>query len=327
MGLPNIPCNPSQVRIILSAMFEQKAVATERSIHEFLQYLQHQRNASRNTVLSYGRDLAEFFQYLQGHQPEIIQSDRLELKQVSPLMIRSYLSLLFQRNGPTSIARKLSSLRSFFKYYVKKGFLEQNPAKIIKSPKVPRRLPQFLSADEIGSILAIEFKKNSLGKRDRAMLELLYSSGLRVSELVGLNVPDIDLNEALVRVLGKGNKERIVPVGSKAILAMNEYLQDRGQIKGAAMTEAIFLNKNGTRLTVRSVQRLVVGVMDKTGLRKDATPHTLRHSFATHMLGSGADLRAIQELLGHKSLSTTQRYTHVGVEELSKVYDKAHPKS
>jgi len=198
---------------------------------------------------------------------------------------------------------------------------------VIKSPKVPKKLPKFLNVDEINALLAVELKNNKYGKRDRAILELLYSSGLRVSELVGLNLEHVDLNESLARVHGKGNKERIVPFGSKASQALKDYLQERQHIAGYRELDAVFLNKNGTRLSARSVQRLVAKVTETTGLNKSATPHTIRHSFATHMLGSGADLRSIQELLGHKSLSTTQRYTHVGVEELAKVYDKAHPKS
>lgn len=279
--------------------------------------------------MSYGRDLGEFYEYLRKSQAEVLENGVLQLERINPLMIRSYLSLLFQKNGATSIARKLSALRSFFKYYVKKGELEQNPAKIIKSPKVPKRLPKFLNVDEINSMLAVELSGTKYGKRDHAILELLYSSGLRVSELVGLNMDQVDMNESLVRIHGKGDKERLVPIGSQAMTALADYLSERENVilvKDVDVT-AVFLNKNGTRLTVRSVQRLVSRVTGESGLNKSATPHTIRHSFATHMLGAGADLRSIQELLGHKSLSTTQKYTHVGVDELSKVYDKAHPKS
>jgi len=188
-------------------------------------------------------------------------------------------------------------------------------------------LPRFLNVDEVNALLAANFDVKKYGKRDRSILELLYSSGLRVSELVGLDLEHLDLVEGLVRVLGKGSKERIVPVGSYAIRALEEYLQERRKVTLVSDERAFFLNKNGKRLNVRSVQRLVTTVISDIGLSKNVTPHTLRHSFATHMLGSGADLRSIQELLGHESLSTTQKYTHVGVEELSKVYDRAHPKS
>lgn len=304
-------------------------VSQDTYIIEYLIFLRDQRNASQNTVMSYGRDLAEFHTYLVKNHPEAHQDKQMILTGVGPLLIRSYLALLFQKNGATSIARKLSSLRSFFKYYVKKGEIAQNPAKIIKSPKIPKRLPKFLNVDEVNALLAAQINttKTKYGKRDQAILEFLYSSGLRVSELTGLNMNQIDWDEALVRVTGKGNKERIVPIGGQAMTALRDYLTERAQIPGVGDDDAMFLNKNGSRLTPRSIQRLVVKVTESTGMAKAATPHTLRHSFATHMLGSGADLRSIQELLGHKSLSTTQRYTHVGVEELSKVYDKAHPKS
>lgn len=299
----------------------------DKSIFEFLNFLEHQKNAALNTVSSYRRDMAEFYDYLAQHQIDALENGQLVLERINPLMIRSYLSLLFQKNGATSIARKLSAIRSFFKYFVRKGILEQNPAKVIKSPKVPKKLPKCLNVDEINALLAAEFKNNKFGKRDRAILEFLYSSGLRVSELVGLDLEQIDLEEAVARVHGKGNKERLVPIGTQALEALKFYVEERARIRGAVGNKALFLNKNGTRLSPRSVQRLVAKVTNNIGLDKGATPHTIRHSFATHMLGAGADLRSIQELLGHKSLSTTQRYTHVSPRELSDVYDKAHPKS
>jgi integrase/recombinase XerC len=308
-------------------MEQNKEIVMEKHIREFLAYLKNQRNAAANTISSYNRDLNEFYQYLVQHQGEVINGHDLYLDRINPLMIRSYLSLLFQKNGATSIARKLSSLRSMFKYFVKKGVIDQNPAKVINSPKLPKKLPKFLNVDEINALLTAKFDLTKYGLRDRTILELLYSSGLRVSELVALNIEDVDLTECLVRIKGKGNKERLVPIGEKAKQALNTYLSDRINTPIIRDPNAIFLNKNGTRLTVRSVQRLVSRMTQEIGLSKNATPHMIRHSFATHMLGSGADLRSIQELLGHKSLSTTQRYTHVGVEELSKVYDKTHPKS
>lgn len=308
-------------------MEQNKEIVMEKHIREFLAYLKNQRNAAANTISSYNRDLNEFYQYLVQHQGEVINGHDLYLDRINPLMIRSYLSLLFQKNGATSIARKLSSLRSMFKYFVKKGVIDQNPAKVINSPKLPKKLPKFLNVDEINALLTAKFDLTKYGLRDRTILELLYSSGLRVSELVALNIEDVDMNESLVRIRGKGNKERLVPIGEKAKQALITYFHDRRNTPIIRDPNAIFLNKNGTRLTVRSVQRLVSRMTQEIGLSKNATPHMIRHSFATHMLGSGADLRSIQELLGHKSLSTTQRYTHVGVEELSKVYDKTHPKS
>jgi integrase/recombinase XerC len=297
------------------------------NMYEFLLYLKNQKNSSQNTILSYGRDLVEFYDYVAKHQPETIEAAQVKLDRVNPLIIRSYMSVLFQKNGASSIARKLSSLRSFFKYFVTKGVLDQNPAKVINSPKIPKKLPKFLNVDEINALLEHELGNQRYSKRDHAILELLYSSGMRVSELVGLNIDQADLNEGTIRVLGKGNKERIVPIGVKAIEALRDYYIEREGFTRIKNPEAVFINKNGTRLSVRSVQRLVAKVTAATGISKNATPHVIRHSFATHMLGSGADLRSIQEILGHKSLSTTQRYTHVGVEELSKVYDKTHPKS
>lgn len=311
----------------LNTLLVRGLPVTDPSISEFLTYLQSQKNSSANTVLSYARDLTEFYDYILKHQKDVLNDAALVLERLSPLVIRSYLSLLYQRNSVASIARKLSALRSFFKYFVRKGVLEQNPAKVINSPKIPKKLPKFLNVDEINAMLAVELENDKFDKRDHAIMELLYSSGLRVSELVGLNLDQLDLTESLVRVLGKGNKERLVPMGSKAVQAIQDYLSERTAITRVRDLDAVFINKNGTRLSVRSVQRLVSRVTSATGMNKSATPHMIRHSFATHMLGSGADLRSIQELLGHKSLSTTQKYTHVGVEELAKVYDKAHPKS
>lgn len=299
----------------------------EPHIQDFLGYLRDQRNASSNTTRSYERDLDEFYQYVARHQVDCMEAGTFILERINPLVLRCYLNMLFQKNGASSIARKLSCLRSFFKYFVKKGVLTQNPAKIIHSPKVPKILPKYLNVDEVNAILAANFGEKKFGKRDRAMLEFLYSSGLRVSELVSLDMEHVDLEEGLVRVVGKGNKERIVPVGKRALKALQDYLDERSSLGLVRENRTLFLNKNGTRLSVRSVQRLIVELIRKIGLHKEVTPHTFRHSFATHLLGAGADLRSIQELLGHESLSTTQKYTHVSVEELAKVYDKAHPRS
>lgn len=299
----------------------------EAHIQDFLNYLRDQKNASLNTRHSYERDLDEFLQYVARYQADCLEGGIFVLERLNPLVLRCYLNVLFQKNGASSIARKLSCLRSFFKYFVKKGLLTQNPAKVIHSPKVPKKLPKYLNVDEVNAMMAANFSEKKFGKRDRAMLEFLYSSGLRVSELVSLDIDHVDLEAGLVRVIGKGNKERIVPVGEKALAALREYLGERRHLGLVRETNSLFLNKNGTRLSVRSVQRLIVELTGRIGLNKEVTPHTLRHSFATHLLGAGADLRSIQELLGHESLSTTQKYTHVSIEELAKVYDKAHPRS
>ena len=296
-------------------------------ITEFLTYLRDQKNSSKNTRMSYGHDLNEFYQYVARHQTDCIEAGNFVLERINPLVLRCYLNVLFQKNGASSIARKLSCLRSFFKYFVKKGVLTQNPAKVIHSPKVAKTLPKYLNVDEVNALLTAKFEKKKFGKRDHAILELLYSSGLRVSELTSLNIDQVDLEEGLVKVVGKGNKERIVPMGIPARQAITAYLMERQAQRLVRDANAMFVNKNGTRLSVRSVQRLITDLIGKIGLNKVVTPHTLRHSFATHLLGAGADLRSIQELLGHESLSTTQKYTHVSIEELSKVYDKAHPRS
>lgn len=302
-------------------------VPEEENIAEFLRFLRDQKNASAHTVKNYGRDLGEFLVYLKKHQAALIENNTLVLEKVSPLILRSYLAILFQRNSAPSIARKMSAIRSFFRYFVEKGRLEQNPAKVLHAPKLPKKLPKFLNVDEMKAVLSVDFAKRSAPARDLAILELLYSSGLRVSELSSLNLDSIDYAAGIVRVRGKGNKERLVPVGSVALGAIKHYLKERNALGEPKDAEALFLNYQGRRFTVRSVQRLVEDVVKKTGLNKNVSPHTLRHTFATHMLGAGGDLRSIQEMLGHESLSTTQKYTHVGVDELARVYDKTHPKS
>ncbi|MDO8518766.1 MAG: tyrosine recombinase XerC [Deltaproteobacteria bacterium] len=293
----------------------------------FRDALVHEKGASHHTVKSYLHDLSEFSAYLLKYQPELMAGDLL-LEKVDPLVIRSFLSVLFQKNNPASIARKLSSLRSFFQFWVKRGRIPQNPASAIHSPKIPKRLPRFLNKEEIFGILDLPGDDDYRSRRDRAVLELLYSCGLRVSELVGLNLLSLDLDNRLIRVMGKGSKERLVPVGQKATDRLKEYFELRSAVllKGKE-SPAVFLNQRGGRLTVRSIQRLLDTAIRKAGLSKQISPHVLRHTFATHLLNAGADLRSIQELLGHASLSTTQKYTHVNLEQLMKVYKEAHPKA
>jgi len=252
----------------------------------------------------------------------------LDVKQVNPLVLRSFLTVLFQKNSPSSIARKLSTLRSFFQYWVKKGHMAQNPARAVHSPKVPKRLPKFLSVDEVTSLIESAVNDDFKGRREKAILELLYSSGLRVSELTGADIGSIDLENRLVKVLGKGGKERLVPIGKKAIDKLKDYLDIRPSVvRKDRENDALFLNSRGERLTVRSIQRLIEEVIRRCGMSKGASPHVFRHTFATHLLNAGADLRSIQELLGHASLSTTQKYTHVNLEHLTEVYKKAHPRA
>lgn len=301
---------------------------TAPNLQYYEQALLNEKRASPHTVKNYLHDLVAFHQYLLESHPDLVGEGGIRLDAVNPLVLRSYLSILLQKNNPSSVARKLSTLRSFFQFWVKRGKLQQNPAKAIHTPKVPKRIPKFLSVDEIFRIMDLPFDNNYQGIRDKAILELLYSSGLRVSELVGLNTDSIDLKLRVVRVLGKGGKERIVPIGKKAKAQMERYLVIRERVmKKDRPDQALFLNLRGTRFGVRSVQRLVESVIVRVGLPKEVTPHVLRHTFATHLLNAGADLRSIQELLGHASLSTTQKYTHVNLDHLMQVYDKAHPKA
>ena len=286
----------------------------------FATYLSDERNLSPHTRVAYLRDLGEFKNFLELHGG----SGKENLAKLDSLLLRRYLAELHKRNQRTSIARKLSILRTFFRYLVREGQLPGNPTEGLSTPKLNSYLPKTLSVDEATALMERGYSNSLLDLRDRAIVELFYSSGLRVSELTGLDVGSLDLRENLVRVLGKGRKERIVPVGRKAHDALNAYLVERGVPDEA---EPLFLNARGGRLTPRSVQRNLKTRLLKAGVIKDISPHALRHSFATHLLDGGADLRAIQELLGHASLSTTQKYTQVSVDQLMNVYDKAHPRS
>lgn len=241
---------------------------------------------------------------------------------VDRIAIRKYLSFLHRRNKKSSIARKVSTLRSFYKYLVKERLVPSNPAKAVSTPKVEKLLPTALTVDEAFRLMEAPAEKKGL--RDRAILELLYSSGVRVGELVGVNVNQLEQDLGIVKVMGKGRKERIVPVGLKAIEALKAYLQERGDV---SEEEPLFVNSRGGRLTARSVGRLVKKYTKRSGIFRKVSPHSLRHTFATHLLDAGADIREIQEMLGHASLSTTQRYTHLSLGKLMEVYDKAHPRS
>ncbi len=288
-------------------------------IDRFDRHLAVERGVSEHTRQAYRRDLlafAEFFDSLPALREEGVSG-------IDALLLRRYLALLHKSHKKTSIARKLSALRGFFRFLEREGGLAANPAELVSTPKREKYLPTVLSVDEAFALLDAPRRPDPLGLRDQAILETLYSGGLRVGELTGLDVGDVDLAEGLVRVLGKGSKERIVPLGNKACRAIYDYLETRGTV---ASRDALFLNRRGGRLTPRSIQRHLKQQLLDARLLKDATPHTLRHSFATHLLDGGADLRAIQELLGHESLSTTQKYTQVSVARLMEVYDKAHPR-
>ncbi len=288
----------------------------DAAVGSFLEYLGVERGSSPHTLRSYATDLTEFTRFL---ADEKIGG----LAEADTRAVRAYLARLHQRRlSKATIARKLAAVRSCFRFMARRGVLEVNPARQVRSPRLGRRLPSFLPKDEATQLLDAGPAVGAAGLRDRALVELLYASGLRVAECCGLDVDDLDEGRRTVRVLGKGDKERVVPVGETALEALAAYLAMRGRARGA-----LFRNARGGRLTTRSALRIVKGVARRAGLGQRVTPHTLRHSFATHMLGEGADLRLIQELLGHSRLSTTQRYTHVSPEHLMRVYDATHPRA
>ena len=338
----------------------------DKAIAKYLEYLRTVRNSSPHTVSNYGKDLSQFLLFLAPPR-----ATPPALRAVNHGMIREFVAHLHDHGlQKSSIARKLAALRSFFKYCVREGYLKESPARLVPTPKLPKRIPSVVSAEEMNGFLnsvssmiqgsgdgvavskkrlprnepQAAAKKNSSGfahleaglllRRDRALLELLYAAGLRVSELTGLNLLDLEQKERVLRVRGKGNKERIVPYGAKAQEALEKYWPVREQLLKQANgsnhseephAQAVFLNYAGRRLTQRSVGRIVKKYVRLVNVNWDLHPHSLRHAFATHLLADGADLRAIQELLGHQSLSTTQRYTHASIRQLMEVYDKAHP--
>jgi integrase/recombinase XerC len=346
----------------------------KQEIDKYLQYLRSVKNSSPHTILNYGKDLSQFVEYLS--LPGALPPALLD---ITHIVIREFVGHLHDRGlEKSSIARKVAALRSFFKYCVREGLLKESPARLVPTPKLPKRVPSVLSAEEMNGFLnqlaqmaapggdkssraasrkrireAQTAEGPKRGKspndgllllRDRALLELLYAAGLRVSELTGLNWVDIDQKERMLRVRGKGNKERIVPYGTKAQEALEKYWPVRDQLllqvrpargglaadsssakRGLPQNEAVFLNYAGHRLTQRSVGRIVKKYVRLVNINWDLHPHSLRHAFATHLLADGADLRAIQELLGHQSLSTTQKYTHASIRQLMEIYDKSHP--
>jgi integrase/recombinase XerC len=282
-------------------------------INAFIRYLEVERDVSFHTIRAYRKDLEEFCEYVKT-EPEKI--DMIDVRGFIADQIRKGLS-------KTTAGRRLSSVRSFFNFLYREGHIKLNPAKLVSNVKVPKLLPKFLSVDETFSLIEKPEGMGFLPARDRAILELLYSSGLRVAELSGLNTEEVNIREALIKIRGKGKKVRIVPVGSKAIDALKSYSIERILLK--SKESALFLNRLGTRLTDRGVRRIVVKYAKASSIQGRIGPHTLRHSFASHLLQGGADLRVIQELLGHSSLSTTQKYTHLDVRHLMDTYDKAHP--
>jgi integrase/recombinase XerC len=291
-------------------------------ISRFERHLTVERNVSSHTCLAYLGDLQEFHRFLAEQLQRSVQAADLAL--VNKILLRRFLANLHRRNRKSTIGRKLAAMRTFFRFLVREGLLPVNPAEGMATPRAEKYLPRTLSVDQAFALLDGVPTGSPLSLRDRAILETLYSCGLRIGELTTLNIGSIDLPQRLVRVLGKGRKERIVPMGSKAATALEHYLATRGAVADEA---ALFANHRGGRLTPRSIQRKLKEQLRSARLLIDATPHSLRHSFATHLLDSGADLRSIQELLGHASLSTTQKYTQVSVSQLMTVYDRAHPRS
>ena len=302
-------------------------------IQEYLRHLRYERNASPHTLRNYASDLAQFLEFLSKTGRDITGSPEA-LAAVGHHEIRAFLATLYEGGRKkSSIARKVASLRAFFKYLHREGIIEENPARLVSTPKLPKTLPHILTTEEMNRFL------NSVGKsarnggvlrlRDRAMLELLYASGLRASELVGLDLADVNFGSRVVLVRGKGRKERWVPFGSKAEESLSAYLRARRKLRPSRghSSSAVFLNHRGERLTTRSLDRVVKKCLQLFGAGLKASPHSLRHAFASHMLHEGADLRSIQEMLGHKSLSTTQKYTQVSIKDLVTVYDKTHPKA
>jgi integrase/recombinase XerC len=293
-------------------------------IRRFARWLESERRASPHTVKAYLGDLSGYASYLAATGVALVPS--------SPLAVRGWLGREAGTSGPASLGRKLSSVRSLYRFLVKERLAPGNPARSVQAPRKPRKLPEVLPEEEVAALVEAPALSEPLSLRDRAFLELLYSSGLRVSELVGLDVDGIDLAEGLVRVLGKGRKERVVPVGRPALQALSRWLEEGRPVllagpDGSRARDALFLNYRGGRLTARSVGRRLDGWVVAAGLPRHVHPHVLRHCFATHLLGNGADLRGIQELLGHASLSTTQRYTHLDWKRLAEVYDAAHPRA
>jgi integrase/recombinase XerC len=298
----------------------------QTAIARFLQFLAVERNASAHTVKSYREDLATLTEYLS----ESYSGKFPSAGEVTVLDLRGYVAALHESGyAKATIARHLASLRSFFRFGQREGWAKTNPAKPLRNPRQGRSLPHFLSAEDLGRLFDAPSPDEPMGLRDRAILETMYSAGLRVSEVVGLNDGDLDFDAGAVRVRGKGRRERLAPVGSWAIRAMGRWLKLRRLNPRVAPgpTAPVFVNKFGRRLTTRSVARMLEKYLKLTGLDNRTSPHSLRHSFATHLLDRGADIRSVQELLGHKSLVTTQIYTHVSTTALREVYERAHPRA
>ncbi|HNW39297.1 MAG TPA: tyrosine recombinase XerC [Candidatus Omnitrophota bacterium] len=286
----------------------------EKYIEKFTRYLEIEKNYSPHTVLNYKLDLEGFNKFIAG----------MELEKIDYLNLRKYLAVLKEKNfGNRTVSRRLSALRSFFRFLCREGYIKTNPILMLSSPKSEKRLPSFMTEEEVYRLIESAFAKtpqDTAGLRDRAIMEVFYSSGLRISELVGLNLEDIDFISGILKIRGKGKRERIVPIGETALLTIKKYLKNRKK-----QSEVLFLNNHDRRITTRGVRFLLAKYLKSCGIKPGVSAHTFRHSFATHLLNRGADLRTVQELLGHANLSSTQIYTHLTTDKLKSVYDKAHP--
>ena len=312
-----------------------KSCATgSHSIDRFLEALAVEKGYAANTCRAYRADLYAFARMVCAEEtgaemPTDGVPARFDPREVDALTIRGYLAALYRKNSKATIARKLSAVRSFFSYLLQQGSVEHNPAETVLTPKQEKRIPHYLTVDDVFRLLDQIQDDTLLGLRNRAIFETLYSTGTRISELAGLDTTTVNLDEYIIRVHGKGNKERVLPIGAPAVAAIRAY-RDRLWQEARIAPDAdgpLFRNRNGGRLTPRSMARILTRLVHQCGLLVPASPHTLRHSFATHLLDAGADLRTVQELLGHESLSTTQKYTHVSIDRLMATYDKAHPRS
>jgi len=303
----------------------ERVLMIEKLSLDFIAKLEHENGFSEHTLRAYHKDLLQFDNFLKVEKYSSLET-------INHLLLRRFLAVLRSKNySKTTIARKLASIRSFFKFLIREGELASNPFEMLRTPKQDKKLPHFLSINEVDVLLETPDRSTVMGLRDMAIMETLYSTGIRVSELVGLDESNIDFFAGMIKVQGKGKKERLVPIGSHAIKAINEYLDSRSKSKKeeeekVSRSEPLFLNKFGGRLTARSVARSLNKYLKMSGVNLLTSPHTFRHSFATHLLDKGADLRSVQEMLGHSSLSTTQVYTHITTERLKNVYDKAHPR-
>lgn len=295
----------------------------EESLAEFLRYLALEKNASEHTVKSYREDLMQALEFFRTR----LTGKTLSAQQLNSRLLRAFCAWLSEQGyAKSTIARRLAAVRSWCKFMCRQGTLTENPASGLRSPRQEKKLPHFLNTNDMQQLVETPQTDRPLAVRDKAILETLYSAGVRVSELTGLDLGHVDLDAKNILVRGKGKRERLAILGKSSLTAIKEWLEFRGSLARPGV-EALFLNKNGTRLTSRSVGRLLHGYLDRAGLDQRTSPHTIRHSFATHLLDNGADIRSVQELLGHRSLSTTQIYTHVTTQRLQDSYQKAHPRA